>query len=211
MSSKPGKRMTVIKLQKLIVALFAVLISLSGQADAQAPANSRPTLDSFDLVTVNRAPAKAVRTIHVTQDIYKVLGPLMDLSRRLESDYRTTVIEKQRTVKSAEYLDWLSVKTLSVYRSMLIVKELDNVPDEVCDLLTNDHELILNIARVIGALRMNARNEVKKEIDALIAKYDVPTSQTRLDGSTITDIELLVDAMFRRLNADFARVTPFLN
>jgi hypothetical protein len=132
----------------------------------------------------------------------------MDLSRQLESDYRAAIIEKKRTVRQAEYLDWLNVKTMSVYRSMLIVKELKDVPDEVCDLFTNDHELVLNIARVIGTMRFDARNQVRKEIDALIAKYNVPSSQTRLDGSVITDIELLVDAMFRRLNADFARITP---
>jgi len=191
----------------LIIATEAIVLCFCVSSFAQS-STSRPSLDSFDLLTVNRPSAKSALPVFVDQETFKVLTPLMDLSRQLESDYRAAIIEKKRTVRQAEYLDWLNVKTMSVYRSMLIVKELKDVPDEVCDLFTNDHELVLNIARVIGTMRFDARNQVRKEIDALIAKYNVPSSQTRLDGSVITDIELLVDAMFRRLNADFARITP---
>jgi hypothetical protein len=171
---------------------------------SQTTSKSRPTLDSIDLVSTSSSTGNGA-TIYVPFETYRTLGPMVQLSRDLENDYRETVVEKKRVVPSAEYLDWVSRKLMVLYRSMLIMKEL-GTSDELCDMLTKDHDMIADAGRVIGLMRLGEKTLYKKEVDALIQKFGVPSSETRLDGSSISDRELLIAAMLRKLNSDFARV-----
>jgi hypothetical protein len=134
------------------------------------------------------------------------MTPLTKLSRELEQTYRETILERTRTADRETYLETLTRKSASIYRSMLIIDKLDDIPEEVCDLLTENHQLINDIGRVITLLRLGDDRSFPQEVGALMDKFNVPPSEMRPDGSVVTGRELLVAAMFRRLNSEFGRI-----
>lgn len=186
----------------LIIAGLA-FAALGQQGAAQT---RRPGLDSMDLLPVPRTASRPLRSVIVDAETLKVLQPLMALSRSLESEYRDVIIDRRRAADTNEFLDAFGKKTLTIYRSMFILTKVDSIPDEACELLTRDLELVMDIGRVAAVLRFGDSGTFRKEIDVLIKRFGVPASGTRIDGTTVGDRELLIAAMLRSLNSDFSSI-----
>lgn len=186
-------------MRTLLVAIL-VVISTAAAVSAQRPAPRR-SLDSLDLLTIDRpARSNTGPTVYVDLETYQFLGRIIELARTIESTHRETMIEKKTPANRAEFYPQIGSKTLVLLRSMMIAEKAREFPEPVCDLMTEDFEILQNVARVIGAINLKQEARVSKEIGELADKFGV----TATDQSTRS--ELVIAAMLKRIVDDFARI-----
>jgi hypothetical protein len=186
-------------MRKLFVAIL-VVISAAAAANAQRPAPRR-SLDSLDLLTVDR-PARynTGPAVYVDLETYQFLGRIIELARTIESTHRETIIEKKTPAERAEFYPQIGSKTLVLLRSMVIAQKAKEMPDPVCDLLTEDFEVLQNVARVIGAINLKQEAKVSKEIGELAQKFGVTGTAENSQS------EVLIATMLKRVVEDLARI-----
>jgi hypothetical protein len=101
--------------------------------------------------------------------------------------------------RSANYERFLQ-KTGVIYRSTFLIKEMQTLSDPVKAIVDQNEQITEDVGRILAILSFGGGDAFKDQIADLNERFAISDS-----GNSAFDREVLVAAMLRRINANFAR------
>ena len=194
-----------------IVGSIAVVLLLAFGAYGQATAKPRRSLDSMDLLTVRPSAVQTPkrRSVPVDADVYKVLQPLIKYAAEAERQYRASMIDAVAAPADRKASVELAAKRITaIYRSMVLLQSTDGIAQEVRERLAADFSHIAETGAVTALVLAGDDASFPKEVDAQKVKFGITGPSRRLDGSAVSERELLLAAMLKRVAEDLSAFEP---
>lgn len=180
---------------------YAVLVTLLfltvSTAFAQQPATRRG-LDQIDLLSMPRSTqaSDAGPAVNVDLDTFQLLEPLVRYCREMERDYKTTVIDGNKALTAETFSEVFNRKAEAVQRSLFLIGKIKEMPPQVAALLQETDQYGRDLALIAVSLYEES-GKPEGDVARVSRKYGMGDQP---------DKKLLVAAILRRLNANFARV-----